>query len=253
MTSFLASLHTWMSRLTIPSLIDMILPPRCVHCGDMASVAHKLCGPCWKKIQFITAPHCRICGWPFAFHQEQSMICGACSRQPPLFTQGRSAFHYDDGSRRMIIQFKHHDGTYLAPAFADFMHQAAPDLLATTDVLIPIPLHRWRLFRRQYNQAALLVHELKKRTQIPALYNILQRHKSTISQKGLSKQARAENVRDVFVVPVPKRPLLQGKVITLVDDVWTTGATLTAGCRALLSSGVKEVRVLTLARVIKPL
>ncbi len=232
--------------------LDKLLPPQCSRCSCRTADSHKLCGDCWEKIRFLDNPQCQLCGWPFEFETKDHFLCADCSRQPPLFTKGRSALQYDDITRHMIIKFKHGDGVYLSKTFATLMKKASGDVFEEADILMPIPLHRWRLFRRGYNQSALLVKNLAKLSKIPAAYHVLCRHKSTKSQEGLSRKERLMNMRNVFCVPEKKKRLVQNKVIVLIDDVWTTGATLTEACRTLLSCGAREVRVLTLARVIRP-
>lgn len=157
---------------------------------------------------------------------------------------------YDDQSRNMIIRFKHTDATHLASAFGEMMYHAARDLLKSTDLLIPIPLHRWRLFKRGYNQAGLLARVVSQRSKVPALFNALQRDRQTPSQAGLKRQERQANLRGAFSVSQKHLAAIHGKVVTIIDDVWTTGSTLTEACQVLLRAGAKEVRVLTLARVL---
>lgn len=157
---------------------------------------------------------------------------------------------YDEASRNMIIRFKHNDATHLAPAFSDLMFQASKDMLKDSDYLIPIPLHRWRLLKRGYNQAALLTRLIARKSDKPALYNVLKRTRGTPTQAGLKRQARQENLRGAFSISLKHIPVIRGRIITVVDDVWTTGATLTHACQTLLRASAKEVRVLTLARVL---
>ena len=231
-------------------LTNLILPPRCLCCGDLSATAHKLCSSCWGKIQFIADPCCHTCGWPFEFQCDYTLVCAACSRLTPLFTKGRSAFKYDDLSRKMIIRLKHQDGTYQAPGLATLLMQAGKDVLNEADFLIPIPLHKWRLLKRQYNQSGLLVRSLSRQCGVISLFHVLQRPFFTKPQKNLNRLQRQQNLKKAFSVPFKYHPLLKGKTVVLVDDVWTTGVTLTEGCKALLKAGVKEVRVLTVARVL---
>jgi ComF family protein len=170
-----------------------------------------------------------------------------------LFVQCRSAVAYQEGSRPLILKFKQGDGTYLAPGLANLMLRAGQDILSHTDLLIPVPLHWKRLFMRQYNQATLLSSQLSRLTKIPTCTNILKRHRSTPKQGRQSRKERYANVRGAFTIPLGMESFLEGKRLTLIDDVYTTGATLTECARILLNGGAKEVRVLTLARVITSL
>jgi ComF family protein len=151
------------------------------------------------------------------------------------------------------LKLKQGDGTYLAPGLSKLMVRVGQDILAKTDILIPVPLHWKRLFLRQYNQAALLSNHITDQTSVPTITGLIKRHRSTPKQGRQNRKERAANVRGAFTVPLEKKPLIKGKCLTLVDDVFTTGATLTECARVLLNEGAKEVRVLTLARVITPL
>jgi len=133
------------------------------------------------------------------------------------------------------------------------MFRVGQDILSKTDLLIPVPLHWTRLFMRQYNQATLLSNQISHLTTIPTRTGLIKRHRSTPKQGYQNRKERIANVRGAFIVPFDKKPLIKGKSLTLVDDVFTTGATLTECARVLLKEGAKEVRVLTLARVITPL
>lgn len=235
------------------AIFDLILPPRCFGCGDLTYDHHTFCSTCWNGCTFLSTPWCTLCGWPFPYETPDQTLCPSCHRLPPLFAQCRSALAYSEGSRRFILKFKQGDGTYLAPGLSRLMIRVGQDLLANTDLLIPIPLHWVRLFMRQYNQATLLSKNISHQTNIPTYTDILQRHRQTSKQGHQSRKDRYTNIRGAFHIPVKKTPLIEGQRITLVDDVFTTGATVTECARVLLNEGAKEVRVLTLARVIKPL
>lgn len=230
--------------------LNLLLPARCLNCGGHASDNHQLCGDCWKSLEFITTPFCDCCGHPFVVDQS-SLICGDCLHIPPLFTKGRAAFRYNSLIRELILKFKHGDATYLAKPLGAWLAWSGKDLLARSDVILPVPLHRWRLFKRRYNQATLLARELSRRTQVPLLTNVLVRHKNTESQHGKTRQARQANVNAVFKITPERLSEVKKKSVLLIDDVWTTGATLNACVKTLKKAGAKDVFVLTLARVTK--
>ena len=232
--------------------LDLILPPRCFGCGAATSEHHVLCAPCWKNCAFLSAPWCALCGWPFPYELPGQALCPSCSRLPPLFIQCRSVLAYQEGSREFILKLKQGDGTYLAPGLGRLMAHAGQDILSQTDLLVPIPLHWRRLFLRQYNQAALLSYQITGQTNIPTRIGLIKRHRSTKKQGHQSRKERYANVQGAFTIPSHKMHFLKGKRVTLVDDVFTTGATLNECARILLTGGVKEVRALTLARVITP-
>jgi ComF family protein len=239
------------------SLLRFLLPPRCLKCGEDTSEPHALCATCWKNCTFLSPPWCALCGWPFPYKtpwnslDRSSEQCLACSRHPPLFIQGRSALAYDEGCRPFILKFKHGDGTSLAPGLAKLMLPAGLDILSHTDYLVPVPLHWRRLFWRQYNQATLLAIHLTHETGIPTRPDFLKRHRAA-TQRGSLKDRQA-NVKNAFHVPPAKSSLIQGHRLTLIDDVFTTGSTLAECTLPLLKAGAKEVRILTLARVIRSL
>lgn len=243
-----------MSALSLPqSFLNLLLPPRCFGCGEITSEHHTLCASCWKNCTFLSSPWCSLCGWPFPFETPQQTLCPHCHRLPPLFIQCRSALAYNETCRHFILKLKQGDGTYLVPTLSKLMVRAGQDVLANTDLLIPVPLHWRRLFLRQYNQAALLSNHITSQTNIPTYTGLIKRHRSTPKQGHQNRKERSANVRGAFSVPLRKKSLIKEKRLTLVDDVFTTGATLTECARVLLNEGAKEVRVLTLARVIKAL
>jgi ComF family protein len=160
---------------------------------------------------------------------------------------------YDEGARPLILRFKHADRTEAAPAFARWMARSGAALLEDCDLIAPVPLHRWRLLRRRYNQAALLALELSRLADRPAVPDLLERRRNTPSQGRMSRSQRALNVRGAFAVAPRHRERVRGARVLLVDDVLTTGATLEACARALKRAGAARVEVLTLARVVRPL
>lgn len=244
-----SSLHTVARRA-----VDAILPPRCLGCGELVSEPGAVCPGCWRDIDFITAPMCTCCGLPFDYAPgdggtETDSLCAACIRQPPLFGRARSVMTYSDASRRFILAFKHADRTDAAPAWGAWLARAGTDLIADADLAIPVPLHRHRLIARRYNQAALMAQELGRVAGLPVLVDGLVRTRATPSQGRMNRAQRERNVAGAFAVPAARAARIDNARIVLVDDVMTTGATLTACIRPLLSAGAANVDVLTLARV----
>jgi ComF family protein len=232
-------------------MLDIVLPPRCLKCGTTVDSVGALCANCWPAIAFLAPPHCAACGLPFEFDLGSAALCGSCAGEHPVFERARAAFRYDDGSKDLILRFKHADRTDSAPAFARWMARAGDALLADADLIAPVPLHWLRLFTRRYNQAALLAAELGGLSGRPAVNDLLLRRRRTPSQGGLGALGRQRNVAGAFAVDPRRRPLLQDKRVLLVDDVLTTGATVSACASALLRAGAGVVDVLTLARVVR--
>jgi ComF family protein len=182
----------------------------------------------------------------------ETPYCGACLQRRPVYDRARAAMAYDEGSRDLVLGFKHADRTEGAPAYAAWMARAAADLLDETDVIVPVPLHRWRLLRRRYNQAALLANALGKRERVPVAPDALVRKRNTPSQGAMTTDGRWRNVRGVFALRPAARRHIADRRVLLVDDVMTTGATLEACARTLKKAGAAGVDVVTLARVVRP-
>lgn len=229
--------------------LDFLLPPLCLSCDAPVADRATLCPECWKKIQFITPPFCACCGAAFDIPVDVTTLCGACIADAPHFQSVRGAIIYDDASRKIVLGFKHGDRTENLAALAGWMQRAGGEILANCDILIPVPLHRWRLLQRHYNQSALLAQRLARMTNKIYIANILQRIRNTPSQGHRKRKERQENVKGAFTVPNEKRDLIAGKKIILIDDVMTTGATVDECARILLKAGAAEVHVLTLSRV----
>ncbi|WP_372398012.1 ComF family protein [Azospirillum sp. HJ39] len=230
-------------------LLNALLPPRCLSCGEGVDRQGGLCARCWTGLTFIAAPLCACCGLPFEYEAEQGSLCASCLADPPPFARARAVLAYDDGSRPLMLGFKHGDRIHAAKSYGVWLARTGRELLEDADRLAPVPLHRGRLFRRRYNQAALLAQALSRHCGVPALPDLLQRHRATPTQGGLDRQDRHRNVRGAFRL----RPGLSvaGQRLVLVDDVLTTGATLAECARVLLRAGAARVDVLTLARVVR--
>lgn len=211
-----------------------------------------LCASCWEHIDFLGQPLCHACGAPFEFDHGAETLCGVCARERPVFERARAVMRYDEHSRDLILGFKHADRTFAAPAFARWMVRAAAGLVKDAELVVPVPLHRFRLWRRRYNQAALLTLGIAKLAGKQAVPDLLVRKRATPSQGRLSAPQRRANVRGAFAVRAGRHAGLAGKRVLLVDDVMTTGATVSSSARALLRAGAAAVDVVTLARVVRP-
>lgn len=237
----------------LPGLVlNLLLPPRCLVCGGGVERPGALCGACWRALSFLAPPLCAACGFPFDFELGAGTLCGACHREPPSYDRARAVLRYDEASRGLLLGFKHGDRTEGAPAFGAWLARAGGELIADCDVVLPVPLHRRRLFARRYNQSALLAQALGRATGLPVLPDSLRRIRNTASQGRLSASARRRNVAGAFRVAPGASERLGGRRVLLVDDVLTTGATVEACARTLKRAGAAGVDVLTLARVVRP-
>lgn len=232
--------------------LDTVLPPRCAASGEVVSAQGLVAPHVWKALDFISAPYCPCCGEPFAFAFEGDQLCEHCQEAPPPFASARSALLYNDAARALLLGFKHGDKTHAVQAFVPWLARAGEDALASSDALIPVPLHYWRMVKRRYNQAALIAQALSKQSNRPVLKDALQRRRYTPSQGHLSRHLRADNVQGAFYVPPKKRALITGKTLTVIDDVYTTGATVKECAKILLENGAAAVHILTVARVPAP-
>ncbi|MCB2081766.1 MAG: ComF family protein [Hyphomicrobiales bacterium] len=228
--------------------VDILLPPRCLACGEHVQAQGELCSTCWHNIHFLADPLCQKCGTPLPSAELPSMHCGACLAETPPYDVARSALRYDEHSKHLITRYKYHDRTLTTERFAEWMIRTGESLLADADYITPVPLHYRRLISRRYNQSALLAQAIARRTRIPYLPMLLERTRYTIPQAGLSRNARQQNLKGAFRLHRSHTDTpFKGKKIVLVDDVLTTGETVSACTRALNRTGA-EVRVLTLAR-----
>lgn len=230
-------------------LADTLFPARCLGCGVEVDVQGRLCARCWRDVTFIDGPMCACCGYPFEVDLGPDTLCAGCMAAPPSFDTARAAFRYDDGSRRLILSFKHGDRLEASPPLARWLMRAASPHLGQADMIIPVPLHRWRLFRRRFNQAAELARALATLTGVAYAGDVLERVRATPTQGGLSRAERSRNVKGAFRVAPCRARDLKDRTVLLVDDVITTGATVDACARALKRGGAAAVHVVTVARV----
>ncbi|MBG05868.1 MAG: amidophosphoribosyltransferase [Rhodospirillaceae bacterium] len=230
--------------------LDAAFPERCFSCGAIVDNAGALCVDCWPKFTFIGSPMCALCGYPFPHAVSPGAICAACTKRRPAFDAARAALVYDDTSREIILRFKHADRTRYANAFGAWISRAGAELVPLADVVVPVPLHPRRLIGRRYNQSLLLARAVARLGRLPVIPDALRRLRNTPSQGSLSRGARHRNVQGAF--SLRGRAEVVGKSILLIDDVYTTGATVEACTHALKKGGAARVYVLTLARVIRP-
>ncbi len=211
-----------------------------------------MCGSCWSDLDFIVEPLCDSCGRPFAFEAEADSLCGACMARRPAYDRARSALIYIGNARELIQRFKFRDETVLAPLLAVWARDAGAVLLGDADWIAPVPLHWMRLYRRRYNQAALLARRLASGGGAAFAPDMLRRIRRTRPQTELGRSERGRNVAGAFRVAPAWRERVRGAHIVVVDDVLTTGATLEACARTLKRAGAARVDALTVARVDSP-
>jgi ComF family protein len=234
--------------------LDLLLPPTCILCSTPVDAPGLLCGVCFGELSTVGEPCCGCCGAPFelAWHAVEGDLCQRCVDAPPPFERARAALSYDAASRRLVLPFKHGDRIEFAAALAGMMARAGARLVREADVLVPVPLHRRRLFVRRYNQAALLAHALGRMAGRVTIVDALMRVRSTHGLDGRSAAERREEVAGAFAVRPRRSAALEGRRVLLIDDVMTSGATTSACTEAILEAGAIAVDVLVAARVPDP-
>lgn len=231
------------------AVLDLLFPPLCMACRAPVGEAG-FCAACWSGIAFLDGPGCACCGLPFPVALEGINHCAACLASPPAFDSARAILAYDEKSRGAILALKHADRLDLVPGFARWLARVGAAARGDCDLVVPVPLHPGRLWRRRYNQSAELARRLARDWNMPFDPFALVRSRATASQGEMpSAKARRRNVLRAFQVPRPAA--VAGRRILLLDDVLTTGATVQACARALKRAGAARVHVLALARVVK--
>lgn len=231
--------------------IDFIYPPTCPGCQVLLGRHAGICARCWSYLRFIERPYCEVLGVPFSHDLGAGILSADAIADPPPFARLRSAVLHDGLARTLVHNLKYRDRTDLAPMMAAWMVRAADGEIEACEVIVPVPLHRYRLFARKFNQSAELARAIARQTGKPLVLGALQRTRRTKRQIGLSAAARQENVQGAFSVSQNGKTALFGKRVLLIDDVYTTGATVSAATRALKrGGGAAEVSVLTFARAL---
>lgn len=234
--------------------MDTVFPPHGLgEADDEGAGAIGMASDRWGRIRFLDRDGCDMCARPFdgGLHLGADGRCSSCEDDPFPFTRGRAACLYSEASKGVILGFKHGDRLDAAPMLTRWLERAAADILSEADLIAPVPLHRWRLLERRYNQAAELARPLARRFDKQYLPDGLKRTEMTKSQGHASAQMRWDNVRKAFAVSPSGARAVTGKRVVLIDDVFTTGATLKACARELLKAGATQVDVAVLARAVQ--
>jgi ComF family protein len=247
-------------REAVQNLVNLIFPPHALedfHNRPQGSDHRQSVGleaGSWAQIRFLDAEGCDMCARPFTadLHMGDGARCLSCGQKPFVFMRARAACVYDEASKGVILAFKHADRLDLAPMLTRWLERAAAPLKDDIDVVVPVPLHPSRLWARRYNQAAELARPLAKHMGRAYVGDGLRRIKKTHAQgaKGGGFAARHDNVKDAFNLSPYGQKALRGRAVLLVDDVFTTGATLNACAKTLLKGGARCVFVAVLARVV---
>lgn len=233
-------------------LSDVMFPPQCLGCNEIIRSfdEHIFCSDCANKIHYVAGSICQICGTTFPDSPAENHLCGDCLEKKPYFFHARAIFSYEDMMVNVIHQFKYKSNISVGEIMASFMASFSfPDIdFADYSLMIPVPLHIKRLRERGFNQSLILARALGQQKNIPVDFSLLKRNKFTLTQTGSNKKERQKNIKGAFDVSNKKKII--NKNIILVDDVYTTGATVNECAKTLTKAGAGKVSVLTLARVL---
>lgn len=236
------------------ALLDLVFPPFCPACRAPLSEMRRgpLCGACWEALERFGPPWCRTCGVPLAaaLGAAATPLCGACRLRPPVWSYARAAARYGDVVREALHALKFKGRRGLAAPLGDLVIEAGVARLpmGLPDLLVPVPLHPRRQRERGFNQASLLAHRIGEAWRVPVRDDTLVRIVATASQTALESHARRANVRNVFRLRRPES--VAGRHVVVVDDILTTGATVSECALTLRAGGAATVGALTVARVV---
>ena len=238
--------------MRMQSVIRAIYPAQCVACETQTQAENGLCGSCWRETRFIDGTICDSCGTPLPGESDgQRLQCDDCMVIARPWDRGRAALIYTGIGRKLVLGLKHGDRTDLAQPVGLWMARLARALIHPDTIVVPVPLHRLRLVRRRYNQAALLAQVIARDLQPPVCVDALLRPRKTAPLEGHSRDARFAALSGQITANSRQQAQIAGKHVLLVDDVMTSGATLAACTEALLHGGAAGVSTITLARVVK--
>lgn len=231
-------------------LADLVYPPRCPLCGEAVAVQGGLCATCWGELAFPGEPGCPSCQQSVSAARADAP-CRLCREHPPLHAGVFAATLYNEASRKLVLQLKHGRRIALAGLMGRLMATRLPPPPADSPppLLVPVPLHRWRLWQRGFNQAVLLAREIARQGKGEVVVDALARRRRTPSLGGLGRGERERALAGAIAVSPQRAAQIRGRAVILVDDVLTSGATSRACVAALLAAGAESVRIACFARV----
>ncbi|MFT5697186.1 MAG: ComF family protein [Desulforhopalus sp.] len=241
----------WVNVLYLRCL-DVLFPPRCAVCNTYqdADDVNSICSGCISRLRFVEEPVCAICGMEIYGTGTTSAICGDCLKRRPPFEQARSLFRYGAEVRILISKLKYNKDTSVLAALGQLATGYDLSLFDSCDYIVPVPLHKNRMQQRGFNQALLLAKVCFGKRDKRIRATVLRRTRNTVPQVSLGGKERRRSLKNVFAVN--SHIDISGSSICLIDDVYTTGTTVSECARALLAGGADRVVVFTFARVAVP-
>ena len=234
-------------------IADLIFPPRCLACPEPTETPMGLCHACWRDVHFLSGHVCDSCGGPIAAADPNAArhTCQDCTDRPPAWDRGRAALLYSGAGRRIVLSLKHGDRLDMTRTLSRWMTGAGADIILDDMLVVPVPLHWRRFVSRRYNQAAELARHVSWRMETEMCPDLLLRRRATKPQKGLTLEDRFANQSGVLELNARHSARVRGRDVLLIDDVLTSGATLSAASEVLREAGATRIHVLVLARVAK--
>ncbi|HCJ00010.1 ComF family protein [Sulfitobacter pontiacus] len=239
-------------RDQLQTAVALIYPPSCLACGAWVAAHGGLCGPCWRDTGFIDGVVCETCGIPLLGDMSETDVrCDACLAAPPPWDHGRAALLYRDTGRRLVLALKHGDRQDIAKPAGHWMARVIAPFVTPDTLVVPVPLHYARLWKRRFNQSALLARTLAREHKLGWCPDALRRVRRTAALEGKGRRERFAHLDGAITAHPRRADLLRDRPVLLVDDVMTSGATLQASARACLDARAGPICVVTLARVAK--
>jgi ComF family protein len=231
-------------RGLITNITNFVLPHRCASCSELTEQGDGLCAACFSKLNFISAPYCKTCGFPFEFEIEDQFECGKCIVESPKYDLARSLFKFDYNSKKLIHGFKYNDQTSSAKLFSRLLISRYKDDFHDADIVAPVPMNRFKRIFRNYNPPQILGKQIAESLGIMEVPDLLLKTKWTKPQTKLTKALRQKNLHGSLEINTKYN--INGKIILLVDDVRTTGTTSNICSAILKKAGAKSVKLLTI-------
>lgn len=235
----------------VASILNLLYPSACEACGIKTHAWNQnICGSCYKKIKKRQPPFCIKCGKELPGSPEMKNICNDCKKACIYFDRAASVFHYDDILKNLVHSFKYKKTISLAKEFSDlavgFMEEYSIGM--DSDMVLSIPMHPFRLFKREINPSEILAKNIAKKTGLKYSHGILKKIRNTTPQSRLARNERIHSVKNSFSLRKNKKTAIRNKNILLVDDLFTTGSTVNECAKVLKEAGSRSVEVITLAR-----